>query len=463
LKKKQHIDQWLKQSSMQVTDLPKAPVWDKIEATLDKNKRKKVWLWWAVASLFFVVAVGSIGYYVFVNKQLNINKIENRFVKDENNQQSNQTQSNDSKIPQSNSIDIENNSTENSDGSRVKKDEVGRINTANNNPGSSSTPKNINAKSNNINDSGSDEINLVKEDKNKLNEDRLVNYEPLVFKNRKPNLLNNNIGLEDLKISILPTVAIENMGKMKATLNKNSNIITFGLSAGFAPIKNNLSIDLNALRYVHMDYLGLRKTGETTNLNFSYGAYLRKDIRRFTFQLGFSYLTQGYHQNYDYLISKIPITNQFGTTPDKNGKYPLDEQTPYLTSRNPKNVTYSGNVINTNIDIPLNIGYKVIANKNWNLIPNIGMGLNIMQQSGATNTIDYQNLKLVNYNDLFVQKKQAYTFNAGIMIERRIYKSLNLTIQPYYHQFLSSNTYVVAQKTQQYGINLGLNLKWQKK
>lgn len=454
MKEKQHIDQWLKQSSAQSSKVPYAPVWEKIEATLDKNKRKKIILWWTVASLFFIAAIGTIGYIATSKSEANQTK---QVTTVNNNPKSLNTDKTKANSSSQDNLDINEHKTA-IDSKGKEETSITSIPETN----TKATPKE--AKTAKTNKSVVEDVpNIVLEDKAPIIPQLTEQLNPLLFTNRKPSLLDNPVALTDLQITTLPFVAIENISSNKPKSNINSNILTFGLSAGIAPIKNNLSIDLNTLQYVHMDYLGLRKNGETPNLNFSYGAYLRKDIRRFTIQLGFNYLTQGYHQNYDYLITKIPITNQFGTSPDKNGKYPLDDQTPYLNSRNPKNIVYSGNVINTNVDIPLNLGYKVIATKNWSVIPNMGLGLNLMQQSGAANTIDYQNLKLINYDELFVLNKRAYTFNTGILVERKLYKSLNFTFQPYYHQFITSNTSVVAQKTQQYGVNIGLNIKWQKK
>lgn len=234
---------------------------------------------------------------------------------------------------------------------------------------------------------------------------------------------------------------------------------TFGLNAGINPSFIASSIQNGFSQYVHQDYLKIRSNGESALFTGGFEVFVRKHFNQFFIETGLSKYQRGFNQNYNYAIDLIPIINALpGTIPDANGRYPIDDQTPYIKDPNPEVITYQNKVNISVTEIPLRMGYQWNLG-NFKIGPSLGVGYMFSNQNQAQ-TIDYQTLKLVDYNELFTQLDQsgwnAYT---SLNIERAITKQLYIQAQTYYQRQLGTSSQVINTRNIAYGINLGINFK----
>jgi len=445
LNKKQHIDTWLNQSLENVPKQDFGAMWDRIDKKLDANKSKKrIVIWWSSAVVFLLFGILSSCLYQLKQETTLKNKSTTEAI-------SKITPKLDSKI-------------------EIEKEFLKSSNQNNR------IQELVKIDSKKISDSQKRILINNKANKQKLNKQKFDRQKTAtaIIDNKYSTIL-ENINIKNkfsLNQTTITELAIQNYSlfneipiPMLIILRKprpfNNEVLTFGVYAGAAPFNTNTKISTNGMAYVHKDYLSIRKSSETPIATINYGAYIRKNLRHFNIQLGVNYFQRDIQQNYNYKISEIPITNAFNTQKDANGKFPLDLYTPYLPVSNPRMVNYQGTYKTTFLEIPLNIGYLIACPKKITLIPSIGVGINFAQLNSNNMSIDYQNLRLNNFGNIFSSTKtQNYSFNASLSLEKPIYNQLSLTIQPFYQQFMLSKVSVVSEKSFGYGVNAGLNFKF---
>ncbi len=471
---KNPIDQWLKQSFKQTPPSEKEAIWAKVSASLDKKKKKRFGMWW----LFGAAAL--VG--VFTIAYLNLSDRNNPSV--DHPQQIENTKdipNLDSKSQDESNVDyaVAQNTTK---AESLNEDAKTNANVNNSELDHTSSNNNSNKGSNSKSDDLSQEDNtkpLEQGDRNNPTDQKSQDVEPNTVNPHQTQTRNTVIALQWFTSPIKPeanNVTLDHflpnlVGIDPFDINSYdkkdpvkeivlNNPWSIGFNAGFSPSQEKVSIDNKGLPFVHKSYLKLREQGERMMMNAQFELYVRKNFGNFFIQTGFSQLNRGFIQNYQYEINEIPITSALGgNTPDANGRFPLDDQTPYLVDLTPETINYQGRRTSRFTEIPLNLGYTFNTGKVL-ISPSFGAGLNFTQQSGGT-TIDYQYLTLIPHKDLFKVNKTGYSFNSSVMIEYPLGKNIFVQVQPFYHRFLKSNTEVINQKPISYGLNIGLNLKLQ--
>lgn len=465
--KKNPIDQWLKQSFEQTPPGDKEALWAKVSASLDNKKKKHFGMWW----LFGTAAVIAALALLYTN--LNSNRLhegETTIVEQEVQTDASDPSTN-AKDPQTTDIaqneishDSDNINTTNSENSGKPNDaaneDKGRIDNAvkGKEKEEETTPNSVNFNS----PEPKKNIELpepVKMDGSNSPTNTIATE--WFVKPMQPKIATSSLNYNLPNPLAITPFDIRSYDKKDPTKTiVLNNPWTIGINAGFSPTHEKISIANNGLPYVHKSYLNLREQGEKMMFNAQLELYFRKNIGNFFVQTGFSQLNRGFIQNYQYEINEIPITSALGgNTADANGRFPLDDQTPYLIDLTPEKISYQGKRTSSFIEIPLNMGYTFNTGKLL-ISPSIGAGINFTQQSGGT-TIDYQYLTLIPHQNIFKINNTGYSFNSSVMVEYPLGKNIFLQAQPFYHRFLKSNTDVINQKPISYGLNIGLNLKLQ--
>jgi len=478
---KNPIDNWLKQSFEQTPSGDQGALWAKVSASLEQKKKKRFGFWWFMGG---AAILGAVVVY-FTTAHINPTpKQETPTISNtDKNTATNETLASDKTTtykPESDAISAAKEESDLNKSSLKEGQNVDHSDLAQNNPRTNNgskkvaeqgTEENLKTRYQRISQdqgTGTHNSNPDNPSPNKgktetpmTNNSDLIKWKWLAIQ-IKPTLISTNYNKQsaDLLNFIPFDLAIlkgkENIDKPSIVLN---NPWTIGLSVGVSPSKERISIASNSTPYVHKNYLNLRSAGERMMFNSQFEFYVRKNIGNFFIQSGYSSMKRGFIQDYQYEINEIPITTQINTTADANGRFPLDDQTPYLVDPTPEKVNYQGKRTSSFTEVPLNLGYTFNTGKLL-ISPSLGAGINFTQQSGG-NTIDYQLLTIVEHSKLFKTNNTGYSFNSSLLIEYPLGKNLFLQAQPFYHQFLTGATEVITQKPISYGLNIGINLKLQ--
>lgn len=455
---KNPIDQWLKHSFDQELPGDMAPLWDRINQSLEKKKKRFAYGW-----IFAAIIVGAL-IIIGVLATLSPSK-----TKDNYHEVVSDVSSKEHATKEAQEVPINPKTTEVITSIETAKKATNKKLDGTETEAKNAVKTNEEVYSNKVQEGSkfgknnlSDGVSTNKKEVNSI----VKSTAPYIWFSKpiKPTAINSGLVFnEDLSLSLFPTITLD-LGAMYPTKDKYGPILpknpwSIGLNLGLTPTKQFLSIAAKDMPYVHKNYLTLRKQGEKAVVTSQFEVYFRKNIGHLFLQTGYSFFKTGYTQNYNYQINEIAITSQLnGNQPDANGRYPLDDQTPYIMDPTPETVTYQGKRINSFSEIPLNIGYTFKLDK-FVFTPTLGAGINFTKQIGGT-TIDYQNLKLIDFNNLFQSVATTnYSWNVGFIAEYPITKNIYIQAQPFYRKFITGSTNVVQSNPMNYGLNLGLNLK----
>lgn len=461
MKEKNSIDKWLESSFEQTAPVNPDALWESIAPSLPSKSNKRVLAWWLGAAIF-TLGLG-IALLLTSSQDSSIKPLENNTALNKTNQK---------KIESPKNANIQ------------KDQKTSTTDNINNNP--------VDQKAENqkLNANKSNSISVV-ENKNTSQETH--------SKSRKKNLLNNtnkgiNKGKEkdlpkdakptetqliqfysiarkispssnDLKeiifgnlVTVPPFVTTTNTNKGDNNNNSFSSW-TFGFSSGLNPSNIKSVIEDGLQPYVHQNYLKRKNEGESALFSGGFELYIRKHFKSFFIESGISRYQIGYNQNYNYDINLIPITSAlFGNQPDANGRYPLDDQTPYIQASNPERISYSNKVSIGVTEIPLRLGYEIKLGK-WQISPSFGAAYSFSNAFNAK-TIDYQTLELIDFNELYLNSNTNIISGfTSLNIEYNLAKNLFIQAQPYYQKQLNNSSEVIQNKAIMYGINVGLNFK----
>lgn len=460
MKENHSIDQWLRKSAEQ--DAPGNPeaLWESIAPSLPTKSNKRVLAWWLGA------AVLTMGIGVFTLLQLKTPssptdkelKNSSQIVLEDASQSSNFHENSEIRSDKSAAKPTENiepsNNLQLAQKQKLQSKELSNNSSQskglnNGSKGNITDDTNKATKEKNVNKLSPDD-NLV--DKIKAKEE----FIDLESKARAPKPNYSHL------FATWPDPQSESHITFGDSKGKSINVPsswTFGLNAGINPSFIASSIQNGFSQYVHQDYLKIRSNGESALFTGGFEVFVRKHFNQFFIETGLSRYQRGFNQNYNYAIDLIPIINALpGTIPDANGRYPIDDQTPYIKDPNPEVITYQNKVNISVTEIPLRMGYQWNLG-NFRISPSLGVGYMFSNQNQAQ-TIDYQTLKLVDYNELFTQLDQtgwnAYT---SLNIERAITKQLFIQAQTFYQRQLGTSSQVINTRNIAYGINLGINFK----
>jgi hypothetical protein len=399
MKEKNSIDQWLKQSFEQ--DAPGNPeaLWKSIAPSLPTKSNKRVLAWWLGAAILTLalgivlllntktnnsIADSSKTTHLNISKHSNSDKTKSSENNGLNKATDQKTIENKTKVQEKTAITASNSKNSLKPSPDKSFTSKSKLHTPNAEKSVSKRNK-LGAEKENTNSATT---------KNTNNIFLVMNSVP-----RKP--VANHLSLSENTIGfpiLVPEYTYTKPHKNNHLSSPSS--WTFGFNAGLNPSFVNSVIQDGLKPYVHQNFLKRKNEGETSLFTGGFELYARKHFGSFFIESGIARYQMGYNQNYNYNIDLIPITSAlFGNQPDANGRYPLDDQTPYLIDPTPESISYSNKVSIGVTEIPLRLGYQFETGR-WLFSPSIGAAMGF---SGTVNakTIDYQTLKLIDYNEFF--------------------------------------------------------------
>lgn len=152
---------------------------------------------------------------------------------------------------------------------------------------------------------------------------------------------------------------------------------------------NEYAVNPDYSRYVHKNYLNRMKEGEqnmgSTGFALQLGYSLNKKL---SLNAGVQFRQLNTRQQFSF-SDEVPVTLMPGNKPDKYGNYPIIG---YFG--NTGNVSYSGFQRNTMVEIPVGMSMDLPVAPKWTVKP--ALGINTGFFSGVSgNTLDYQQLQVV--------------------------------------------------------------------
>ncbi len=174
------------------------------------------------------------------------------------------------------------------------------------------------------------------------------------------------------------------------------------ISAGLAQQQsgNGYSINPDYSRYVHKHYLNRMEQGEQAMGSLAFSMQLGYRLnKRYALMGGLQFRQMNTRQQFNF-SDEVPVTLMPGNTPDKFGNYPIIG---YFGSTG--NVSYSGFQRNSIFEIPLGVMANFPLTRHWTLKP--ALFLNTGFVSGISGfTLDYQQLLLTNQRSDWYRKVQ---------------------------------------------------------
>jgi opacity protein-like surface antigen len=462
LKDKLNIDELLHQKLGGLQPEVPQNMWDRLEGTLDKKKRKKRFIWWIAASAM-VVGIGSI---------VTFNSLNNDSITEE--QSENKIKENQVIVQDDNSKstpDVKDYFEDQIDANQESDEQKPEENKDFTDPGNSKS--NGNPIVNNTQDKP--EMEMPKDNEGNREEitiDDTEKEKEIVADNNevdKPSdskeIENDKIAVNENKTEETPIKLEEdeigeeeNNNKETSPTNPNPPVIVstknFGLSLSFSPtlLFRDMSIRSGYNKFVHEDFKSTYVSQEKNNMNQSIGLSMNftPNKSNFTFHGGVSLAFMGAKRSYDYRY-KLPVED--GTELDDQGN---PEIIGYLNQFS--NVEATANNKLTYLEIPLSISYKIAINDKWSIEPKTGFSyMYLLEATGMK--INQGRMDLVN-----IEKNNFRSRNFGLTGTAGIYYQTNSKIkvgfEPYYHYMLrnaQNNDVTVRTRTNGMGLNFGVN------
>ncbi|MBU6325700.1 MAG: outer membrane beta-barrel protein [Bacteroidetes bacterium] len=169
------------------------------------------------------------------------------------------------------------------------------------------------------------------------------------------------------------------------------------------PTFNGLNLRLASawFNYVHEDYLGIRRSQESPLEALQGGLDLALRLRGgLRFNSGLWFTEQGYRQQYDYNINKLPAYR--GGTSDLFGNRLIEA---YFIDPTPEQVRYTGTSRIQMIQIPVQMGYEHRLGLRGGITVQAGTAASFLMSSEGMN-ISYSNLQLNSGNSNWFRNTQ---------------------------------------------------------